>query len=144
MIIHRVNLKVIKAQLGRERIRLCREHFRELTIHSSLPEAGDRGSPVCQQGQWHCQNAPLFSLPCKAGLPAELRCASGGDRFSVNCLVLRSLFFHSPPFITPTPLCMTAKSALVGVKGGIQSRQQQIWPPCFPASYYRAKPFNQL
>lgn len=95
----------------------------ELTIHSSLPEAEDRGSPLCQQGPWHCQNAPLFSCcHAKCRLPAELRCASkpvhkrrrGGPPrsevgvlagFAADRLPPRSLSFPPArsPFITPGP-----------------------------------------
>ena len=104
---------MIKSQLGEESSRECAEGDRrwvdnELTIHSSLPEAGDGGSPLCQRGQWHCQNAPLFSLP------AELRCANGGWQVHRRLLSTPITFL---PFATVHHARPAATSSRAGEKG---------------------------
>ncbi len=87
--------------------------------------------------------AIIFSLPRKAGLPAELRCASRAGRFSVNSLAIRSLFLRSAPFITPIPHAWLQHLPKLGKKGHPKRASTNL-TSCFPASYYTGRPVNQL
>lgn len=74
----------------------------------------------------------IFFLQCKVGLPAGFRCANTAGRFSVNCSVLRAQCFSSIRHHSSLPFCTHDHDVCVNpVKEGIQSRRQQIPPPCF-------------
>lgn len=90
----------------KESMRACAERDKRMSGQWAkysffITRGRGRGLPSVSAGALALSECTIiFQLPRKAKLPAELRCASRGGRFSANCSALRSLLFHSPSFIT--------------------------------------------